>query len=134
MFHNGSTTKAVPLPPALVTAWCPVGGDGGGFLLGDHLGNLSVVVCVEKNGVIYDAHLSDKFEPFAVVSATHRETSKILRLNPQQLVDLDEALSELRRKYSISGETYHYTSYKERMATDAFVDWVSSNWLEIGAV
>jgi DNA damage-binding protein 1 len=57
MFHNGSTTKAVPLPPALVTAWCPVGGDGGRFLLGDHLGNLSVVVCVEKNGVLAGMHV-----------------------------------------------------------------------------
>ena len=49
------------------------------------------------------------------------KTGKILRLNSQQLADLEEALVELRLKFSISGETYHYTSYKERTATDAFV-------------
>jgi hypothetical protein len=41
-----------------------------------------------------------------VISATHRDTGKILRLTPRQLIDLEEVLCELRRKYSISGETY----------------------------
>ena len=71
--------------------------------------------------MIYDVHLSDKFEPFAVVAAIHRERGKLMRLNPDQLADLELVLAEFRQKFGLRGETYHYTSYEERMATDAFV-------------
>jgi hypothetical protein len=82
---------------------------------------LATIYVAELHDVVYDVHLSDKFEPFAVVSATHRQHGKLLRLDSRQLADLEEVLHGFRRKYSISGETYHYTSFEERMATDAFV-------------
>ena len=82
---------------------------------------LATIYTAELDDVIYDVHLSDKFEPFAVVSATHRQRGKLLRLDMRQVADLEEVLQRFRRKYSISGETYHYTSLEERMATDAFV-------------
>ena len=82
---------------------------------------LSTIFAVEKRGVIYEAHLSDKFEPFAIIIAIDRAAGKIIRLSRDQVEDLEAALGELRRKFGIAQESYHYTPYKERMATDAFV-------------
>jgi hypothetical protein len=62
---------------------------------------LATIYTAEHHDVIYDVHLSDKFEPFAVVSATHRRHGKLLRLSLQQLADLEETLKGFRRKYSV---------------------------------
>ena len=71
---------------------------------------LATIYTAEHHDVIYDVHLSDKFEPFAVVSATHRRHGKLLRLSLQQLADLEETLKGFRRKYSVR-KTPLFTPY-----------------------
>jgi hypothetical protein len=39
----------------------------------------------------------------------------------QQLTGMDEALGHFKKRFKIVNESYHYTPYSERMATDSFV-------------
>jgi hypothetical protein len=74
----------------------------------------------ERNGVLYEIHLSDKFEPFAIANAIHPTHGLLVRLTRAQIDDLNAVLADFKRKYQIVGETYHYTPLDERLRTDDF--------------
>ena len=56
-FHNGASTKSVPMSATIVTCYGQVGGDQLRFLVGDYLGGLSVVVVLVKNDVVSGMHV-----------------------------------------------------------------------------
>jgi DNA damage-binding protein 1 len=56
-YHNGSTTKAVPMATTAIATWGAVSGDGNRYILGDHTGALQVLVLVVKNAVLHSLHL-----------------------------------------------------------------------------
>ena len=75
----------------------------------------------EINSVIYEFHLSDKFEPYCIVIAIDRDEGKLIVLSKNHIVDLEQALVTFKKKYGIANESYHYTPWSERKATDDFV-------------
>eukprot|EP00048_Salpingoeca_helianthica_P024365 m.31828 g.31828 ORF g.31828 m.31828 type:complete len:515 (-) comp9346_c0_seq1:30-1574(-) len=81
---------------------------------------LLTLFAVERNGVLYEIHLSDKLEPFAIACAIHPAHGLLVRLTRAQVEDLTAVLGEFKRKYQIVGETYHYTTLEERLKTDEF--------------
>ena len=82
---------------------------------------LSTIYVQEINSVIYEFHLSDKFEPYCIVIAIDRDEGKLVVLSKQQILDLEQALAAFKKKYGIANESYHYTPWSERNATDNFV-------------
>ena len=71
--------------------------------------------------VIYEFHLSDKFEPFCIIIAIDRDEGKLVVLSKQQISDMEQAVTNFKKKYGIANESYHYTPWSERQATDTFV-------------
>lgn len=71
------------------------------------------------DGTLYLFLLSDKLEPFIIITVVHPERGKLQRLTLAQVRELQEALDGFKAKYRISGESYHYTSLGERQSTDA---------------
>jgi hypothetical protein len=74
------------------------------------------------NGVFYCFLISDKLEPFIIITAVDPESwgGKLHNLTLAQVKDLKDAISSFKAKYGISEETYHYTGMGERNATDEF--------------
>jgi hypothetical protein len=65
--------------------------------------------------------LSDKLEPFVIVTALHRVHGRLKRLSLAQVEQLARSLHNFKRKFGISGESYHYSALEERVSTDKFV-------------
>jgi len=74
----------------------------------------------QMQGIFYCFFLSDKLEPFIIITAVHPVDGKLVTLNSCQVADLREAIKAFKAKYGISEETYHYTGLGERQATDEF--------------
>lgn len=72
------------------------------------------------NGIYYCFFLSDKLEPFVIVTALDPVDGRLVKLNAYQVTDMDKAVTDFRTKYGIANETYHYTSLRERQETDKF--------------
>eukprot|EP00037_Helgoeca_nana_P009459 m.82996 g.82996 ORF g.82996 m.82996 type:complete len:208 (+) comp19594_c0_seq1:281-904(+) len=86
-------------------------------LWSDHLSSL---YCAFKNGCCIEIHLSDKFEPFAILLVMHPDKGKLHRLDHDQIAGVADAVAEFRAKFGITG--FHYTSFAERMETEQFVN------------
>ncbi len=75
----------------------------------------------------FEFHLSDKFEPFAIVIALDPDGSgNLVRLSRAQVDELSAALDAFKAKFAAElGEeplSFHYTSLAERLATDSFAE------------
>lgn len=71
-------------------------------------------------GIFYCFFISDKLEPFIIITAVHPEIGKLPTLTNGQVTHLREAIIAFKDKYGIAQETYHYTGLGERKATDEF--------------
>ncbi|GMI37669.1 hypothetical protein TrRE_jg8377, partial [Triparma retinervis] len=58
-YHNGRTTKAVPMQATRMLTWGTVGEEGNRFLLGDERGGLWVVVVSQVNDVVSGIHVEN---------------------------------------------------------------------------
>ncbi|GMI46059.1 hypothetical protein TrCOL_g13602 [Triparma columacea] len=58
-YHNGRTTKAVPMQTTTMLTWGTVGDEGNRFLLGDEMGGLWVVVVSVVNDVVSGIHVEN---------------------------------------------------------------------------
>jgi hypothetical protein len=72
------------------------------------------------HGVFYCFFLSDKLEPFVIVTAVDPAAGKLHRLTHAQVDDLQAALRAYKDRYGVSDESYHYTALAERDDTEAF--------------
>ena len=79
----------------------------------------------EFDDLIFEFHLSDKIEPYviAIVFDLRKTESMLLKtLTLKQLDMLKNSIDLFQKSVGITGElTYHYTTLKERDATDSFV-------------
>jgi len=82
---------------------------------------LATVYFQELGGDIYEFHLSEKIEPYIIVIVINPYAGKLTWLNRSQVACLEQSLAAFKQKYGIHNETYHYTSLRERQATDEFV-------------
>jgi hypothetical protein len=64
--------------------------------------------------------LSDKFEPFMIITVVSGKTGeRLVTISSQQVTFLFQAIGRFKEKYGIQGESYHYTSMDERLETHA---------------
>ncbi|EDQ86423.1 uncharacterized protein MONBRDRAFT_10958 [Monosiga brevicollis MX1] len=82
---------------------------------------LATVFVQELEGDVYEFHLSEKIEPYVIIIVINPYAGKLAWLNRQQVACLERSIDAFKRKYGIHAEAYHYTSLRERQATDAFV-------------
>eukprot|EP01147_Barroeca_monosierra_P005837 gene5837-9040_t len=74
-----------------------------------------------ESGVTWCFFISDKLEPFITITALSQDEGKLSKLSSAQVVELEEALQQFKKRFGIVGESYHYTSLEERQETDQFV-------------
>ena len=72
------------------------------------------------DGVHFCFLLSDKLEPFVIITALCPRRGKLRRLQRSQVGELDAALDAFRQRFGIADETYHYTGLSEREQTESF--------------
>ena len=72
------------------------------------------------HGVFYCFFLSDKLEPFVIITAVHPVEGKLHRLTHAQVDDLQAALRAFKDRHGVHDETYHYTSLAERDEAEVF--------------
>ena len=92
-FHNGCTTKAIPMQPTVMQTWAAVGDDGNRFLLGDHLGNLYVVVVHAQNDIVHSLHIENLGETSIPTSISYLDNGVVFLgslFGDSQLVKLAE--------------------------------------------
>eukprot|EP00041_Stephanoeca_diplocostata_P027323 m.750412 g.750412 ORF g.750412 m.750412 type:complete len:264 (-) comp23157_c0_seq14:729-1520(-) len=65
--------------------------------------------------------LSDKIEPYAIITAVNHHTGRLRQLNQAQFDQLCAAINDFKTRFGVVGESYHYTSLAERDGTDSFV-------------
>lgn len=82
---------------------------------------LTTAYLVNKKGVWFEFHLSEKLEPYVIIIVICPVQGKLHWLTRTQIDGLGEAINEFKGKFGIKGESYHYTSLAERRTTDAFV-------------
>lgn len=74
----------------------------------------------QQQGVFFCFFLSDKLEPFIIVTALHPTHGKLGRLTAAHVEGLRVALHAFKERHGIHDETYHYTPLTEREQTEAF--------------
>ena len=82
-----------------------------------------VTLCHKEvfDDVRYCFFVSDKLEPFVIITAVHPLHGRLMRLTRQQAEHLAHAIDLFKRRFGIGNETYHYTPLQERRETDDFV-------------
>lgn len=60
-------------------------------------------------GVRYCFFISDKLEPYIIITAVSPVEGKLQRLAKSQVEELEEGVKRFKEQYGISGESYHYT-------------------------
>jgi hypothetical protein len=80
---------------------------------------LSTVHVHEIENVIYEFHLSDKFEPYCIVIAIDRDQGKLTVLSRQQVAHLEKAVVSFKRRWQVTSDSYHYTPWAERQVRRA---------------
>eukprot|EP00727_Mastigamoeba_balamuthi_P006342 m51a1_g2328 hypothetical protein (221) ;mRNA; f:513217-513879 len=75
----------------------------------------------ELHGVHFCYFVSDKLEPFVIVTALEPRQGRLQRLTRAQAEDLATSLASFRQRFGLVNETYHYTPLDERKETDRFV-------------
>jgi len=62
--------------------------------------------------------LSDKFEPFMIITVVSGTTGeRLVTISNRQVTFLFQAIGRFKEKYGIQGESYHYTGVDERLET-----------------
>jgi hypothetical protein len=69
-----------------------------------------------RGAQLYCFMMSDKFEPFVIVTVLDAHHGKLHALSAAQVEDLQAALGSFKARFGIDGESYHYTSMRERQA------------------
>lgn len=72
------------------------------------------------SGVHYCFFMSDKIEPYVIITALDARVGRLVALTKQQIGDVTAAVGVFKAKYHISNESYHYTGIGERMEGYAF--------------
>lgn len=72
---------------------------------------------LSTQGVYFCFFVSDKLEPFVIITAVHPEQGRLFELTRPLLKDLEAAVNNFKRKFGIQNETYHYTPRNERAET-----------------
>lgn len=67
-----------------------------------------------RGAQLYCFMMSDKFEPFVVVTVLDAQRGKLHALSAGQVADLEAALRSFKTRFGIEGESYHYTGLRER--------------------
>lgn len=73
------------------------------------------------DGQHYCFFMSDKLEPFVIITVVDPVRGKLHRLTQTQVGHLDRAVANFRQRFGVTGETYHYTGLEERNDTETFV-------------
>ena len=71
--------------------------------------------------VRYCFFLSDKIEPYVIITAVDPSSGRLGTLTQQQIDHLSQSVANFKVRFGISGESYHYTGLSERQETDQFV-------------
>jgi hypothetical protein len=71
----------------------------------------------EINGTHYCYFISDRLEPFVIITAVDPAFGKLECLSRTQVDDLARSLLDFKIRFGICKETYHYTPLKERRET-----------------
>mmetsp|Transcript_66535 Transcript_66535/g.178045 ORF Transcript_66535/g.178045 Transcript_66535/m.178045 type:complete len:231 (+) Transcript_66535:1-693(+) len=83
---------------------------------------LTTVFAQRVAGTVFEFHLSDKFEPYAIIIAFDPDSDNLLvQLSTRQLDGLDKARRDFMQRYKLPDMGYHYTPLQERLETDRFV-------------
>ena len=83
---------------------------------------LTTVFAMRTADTVFEFHLSDKVEPYAIIIAFDPESDELLvQLSRQQLAGLREAIKAFMRRHRLPEARFHYTGLEERQATDRFV-------------
>jgi hypothetical protein len=73
---------------------------------------------VKNNEVTFCFFLSDKLEPFVIITALEPKQGKLKQLRKNHLIELGAIIANFKNKYGIAKESYHYTPLHERNETD----------------
>eukprot|EP00040_Diaphanoeca_grandis_P021223 m.113039 g.113039 ORF g.113039 m.113039 type:complete len:192 (+) comp28238_c0_seq1:54-629(+) len=76
----------------------------------------------DNGSVTYCFFLSDKVEPFVIITCVDHTKGKLDRITHKQYTELCEAIVEFKGRFGITNEGYHYTVLTERAETDKFVN------------
>ncbi|GMH89221.1 hypothetical protein TrVE_jg3149 [Triparma verrucosa] len=101
-FHNGTTTKAIPMQPTMMQAWANVGDEGNRFLLGDHLGNMYVVVISTQNNVLHSLHIESLGETSTPSTISYLDNGVVFlgsSYGDSQLIKLTEERDQATGSY-----------------------------------
>lgn len=61
--------------------------------------------------------MSDKLEPFVIITALHPFFGRLEQLSEKQLHHLTNSVAKFKTKFGITAESYHYTPLTERKET-----------------
>ncbi|GMH52129.1 hypothetical protein TL16_g01162 [Triparma laevis f. inornata] len=101
-FHNGTSTKAIPMQPTMMQAWANVGDEGNRFLLGDHLGNMYVVVISTQNDVLHSLHIESLGETSTPSTISYLDNGVVYlgsSFGDSQLIKLTEERDQATGSY-----------------------------------
>jgi len=74
----------------------------------------------EFEGDYFCFFLSDKFEPFMIITVVSGTTGeRLVNISARHVTFLFQAIGRFKEKYGIQGESYHYTGIEERLETHA---------------
>lgn len=82
---------------------------------------LPLIFYERLDDVYFCFFVSDKLEPYVIITALHVEKGRLINLNRKLMDGLKNAIYNFKRKFGISNEGYHYTSLKERNETESSV-------------
>jgi hypothetical protein len=68
-----------------------------------------------SSGAYFCFFLSDKLEPFVIITCVDPEHGRLFQLTQPLLSDLEVAIINFKNKFGIQNETYHYTPKTERV-------------------
>jgi len=71
-------------------------------------------------GIYFCYFVSDKLEPFVIVTAVDPLQGRLTRLTCRQVDDLVRSRDSFKHKFGVANETYHYTPLSERIESDDF--------------
>lgn len=70
-----------------------------------------------KNGNYHCFFVSNKFEPYLIVTVVNPTDGPLVKLTPLIVKDLQNSVNSFIASHKIVNETYHYTTLAERMGT-----------------
>lgn len=79
---------------------------------------LPLIYYERLDDVYFCFFVSDKLEPYVIITALHKEKGRLINLNKKLLDGLEKSITNFKKKFGISNEGYHYTSLSERNETE----------------